>query len=199
MLCMRTYVVIGAFLGWFALALQLYLMLSQTPSAWGATIITFFSFFTILTNFLVAVVFTPGPWAQFFRRPSAQAAVLVNITVVGAVYWLLLKHLWNPQGWQWVADTLLHTWQPLVYILYWVLFAPKTGLRWKDAAIWLAYPGLYLTYILGRGALTGLYPYPFVDVSQFGYARVAMNSGMLLVVFLGLGLLVVALSRRLAR
>jgi hypothetical protein len=199
MLCMRTYVVIGAFLGWFALALQLYLMLSQTPSAWGATIITFFSFFTILTNFLVALVFTPGPWAQFFRRPSVQAAVLVNITVVGAVYWLLLKHLWNPQGWQWVADTLLHTWQPLVYILYWVLFAPKTGLRWKDAAIWLAYPGLYLIYILGRGALTGLYPYPFVDVSQFGYARVAMNSGMLLVVFLGLGLLVVALSRRLAR
>jgi hypothetical protein len=199
MLCMRAFVVIGAVLGWFALGLQLYLMLITTPSAWVATIITFFSFFTILTNILVALVFTPGPWAQFFRRPSVQAAVLVNITVVGAVYWLLLKHLWNPQGWQWVADTLLHTWQPLVYILYWVLFAPKAGLRWKDAAIWLAYPGVYLIYILGRGALTGVYPYPFVEVSQLGYARVAVNSGMLLVVFLGLGLLVVGLSRRLVR
>ena len=199
MLCMRVFSMIGACLGWFALGLQLYLMVMQTPSAWATTIVTFFSFFTILTNLLVAMVFTPGPWEGFFRRPSVEAAVLVYITVVGAVYWLLLKHLWNPQGWQWVADTLLHTWQPLAYILYWGLFAKKIGLRWKDAVVWLVYPGVYLIYILGRGALTGVYPYPFVDVSQWGYTRVSVNAGMLLVAFLGLGLLVVGISRRLAR
>ena len=58
----------GALLGWFALALQLYLMLIQAPQgeAMLGTVITFFSFFTILTNLLVAVVFT-----ALVIRPSA--------------------------------------------------------------------------------------------------------------------------------
>ena len=45
-------------------------------------------------------------------------------------------------------------------------------LRWKDAVAWLAYPGVYLVYILARGAVSGLYPYPFVDVNVLGYAGV---------------------------
>lgn len=57
---MRTYAATGALLGWFALALQLCLMLIDAPrgEATLGTVITFFSFFTILTNLLVAIVFT---------------------------------------------------------------------------------------------------------------------------------------------
>ena len=109
----------------------------------------------LASNFLVALVFTTvafhPTWAAFFRRASVQASTVVYITVVGVVYWLLLKHLWNPQGLQWVADTLLHTWQPIAYVVYWILFAPKRGLRWSDAAIWLTYPLVYVAYILVRG------------------------------------------------
>jgi hypothetical protein len=197
---------VGACLGWLALVLQLWLMLERTPAQdWAGTLITFFSFFTILTNLLVAVVFTAvgfhprGGWADFFRRASVQASAAVFITVVGAVYWLLLKHLWNPQGAQWVADTMLHTSQPVIYVFYWLLLAPKNGLRWTSAVAWLSYPGVYLVYILTRGAVSGIYPYPFVDVKALGYARVFVNSGMLLLVFLGLGLAVVAAGRRLEK
>ncbi len=80
---MRIYATVGALLGWFALALQLFLMLDTAPAGSVAlvrTLVTFFSFFTILTNLLVALVFTaavfrPGPgWMEFLRRPSVQAA-----------------------------------------------------------------------------------------------------------------------------
>jgi len=80
--------------------------------------------------------------------------------------------------------------------VYWLLFAPRAGLSWKDSITWLIYPGVYLVYILARGAVSGLYPYPFVDVKVLGYGGVFARSGLLLLVFLGMGLLVVAIGRR---
>jgi hypothetical protein len=205
---MRAYAVIGACFGWFALLLQLCLMLGRSPAhgvAWVGTVISFFSFFTILTNSLVALIFTAvgfrpaAAWAQFLRRPAVQASAVVYITVVGVVYWRLLKQLWDPQGAQWVADSLLHTWLPLGYVLYWLVFTPKSSLRWNDAVGWLAYPGVYLVYILTRGAVSGLYPYPFVDVNELGYARVLTHAALLLLVFLGLGLTIVAAGRKMGK
>jgi hypothetical protein len=81
------------------------------------------------------------------------------------------------------------------YVLYWLLFGPRTGLNWKDAVVWLTYPGVYLVYILARGAMSGLYPYPFVDVTVLGYGGVIARAGLLMLVFLGMGLLVVAVGR----
>jgi hypothetical protein len=199
---MRTYAAAGAVLGWFALALQLYLMLVQSsaPERLG-TVITFFSFFTILTNILTASVFTAAAfqpkdgWGKWLCRPSVQTATAVYIAIVGMVYQLLLRQLWNPQGAQWVADVLLHSILPVGYVVYWLLFAPRAELSWKDSVTWLIYPGVYLVYILARGAVSGLYPYPFVDVNVLGYGGVFARAGLLLVVFLGMGLLVVAVGR----
>jgi hypothetical protein len=199
---MRIYAAVGSLLGWFALALQLYLMLVQAPGPERLeAVITYFSFFTILTNILTAVVFTAvalqpkAGWGQWFRRPSVQAATAVYIAIVGMVYQLLLRQLWNPQGAQWVADVLLHSIIPVGYVLYWLLFGPRTGLNWKDAVVWPTYPGVYLVYILARGAMSGLYPYPFVDVTVLGYGGVIARAGLLMLVFLGMGLLVVAVGR----
>jgi hypothetical protein len=198
---MRIFAGVGALLGWFALVLQLYLMLVHSPAILG-TLITFFSFFTILTNLLVALVFTASlfptqaGWLQFFRRPLVEAGAAVYIAIVGIVYQLLLRQLWNPQGAQWLADVLLHSIIPVGYVLYWLLFAPPSDLRWKDAMVWLIYPGVYLVYVLARGAVSGLYPYPFVDVNVLGYAGVFTRAGIFLLAFLGMGLLVVAVARR---
>ena len=73
---MRICAVVGALLGWFALLLQLYLMLVQSPGgarAMVGTVITYFSFFTILTNLLVALVFT----AVFSAARSWMAGVFL--------------------------------------------------------------------------------------------------------------------------
>jgi hypothetical protein len=201
MQAMRVYAAVGASLGWFALALQLYLMLVQDPTAMLGVVITYFSFFTILTNILVALVFTAAAlrpaaaWGQFLLRPSVQASTAVYIAIVGMVYQLLLRHLWNPQGAQWIADVLLHSIIPVGYLLYWWMFAPRDELNWKNAIGWLVYPGAYLVYTLARGAVSGLYPYPFVDVTALGYGGVLARSAGLMLVFLGMGLLIVAIAR----
>ena len=80
------------------------------------------------------------------------------------MYNLVLRFLWDPQGWQLVADELLHTVIPLLFLLYWFLFVKRRNLYWKDAFLWLIYPFVYLLYVFFRGAITGLYPYPFIDV-----------------------------------
>jgi hypothetical protein len=131
----------------------------------------------------------------FLLRPSVQASAAVYIAIVGIVYQLLLRHLWNPQGAQWVADTLLHSIIPVGYVLYWWLFAPRDELSWKNAIGWLVYPGAYLVYTLARGAVSGLYPYPFVDVNTLGYGGVLARAAVLMLVFLGMGLLIVAIAR----
>ena len=200
---MRIYAAVGASLGWFALALQLYLMLVQSPAGLVAmlgSVITYASFFTFLTNLLVALVFTASVfpragWAKFFCHPSVQAGTAAYIAIVGIVYRLLLRQLWNPQGAQWVADVLLHDVIPVGYVVYWLLFAPRAGLRCKDAVAWLAYPAVYLVYVLARGAVSGLYPYPFVDVNVLGYGGVLVHAAVFLLVFLGMGLLVLAVGR----
>ncbi len=201
---MRIYAIAGALLGWSALVLQLYLILIQSPPPGGTmlgTVITFFSFFTILTNLLVALVFTAlvlraeTGWGQWVRGPSIQAATATYIAIVGIVYQLLLRRLWDPQGAQWVADVLLHSIIPVGYVLYWLLFGPRDGLGWKDAIAWLLYPGVYLVYVLARGAVSGLYPYPFVDVNVLGYGGVLARAAIFLLVFLGMGFLVVAVAR----
>jgi len=195
-------------LGWLALVIQFCIMRSNGAriglpfSVWG---INFLSYFTILTNVLVAFSLSAALFSSlsragaFFSRATVQTAILGNIVVVGCVYNLILARLWNPQGLQWTVDVLLHSVIPLLYLLYWVLFVPKGTLTFTDPFPWLIYPFLYLLYSLARGAMTGWYPYPFVDAAQFGYGTVCRNSLLLLLVFLGLFYLLVLVDRWMGR
>lgn len=193
-----------AALGWFALVVQVSFdiqdALVQNASV-AVGLIQFFSFFTIQTNMLIALLLTISfarPQAdQFLTRPSVKSAMANYIVIVSLVYALLLRHLWNPQGLQLVADRLLHDAIPLLYVLYWLIFLPKGSLRWKDPVIWLIYPIIYFIYILVRGAAFGVYPYPFVDVAALGYAGVSINAAMFLAAFFGLGVMFAAIDRAL--
>jgi hypothetical protein len=197
-------------LGWYALLLQLYLVI-VTARATGVPIETavtnYFSFFTISTNLLIALVLTlslkttPSNTSSFARRPTVQSATAVYIGIVGIVYSLALRNLWAPEGLQKIADVILHDAIPLLYLLYWLIFVrtgndtSKTSLGFHDVPIWLAYPALYLVYSLVRGAITGIYLYPFIDVGKLGYAQVALNAFVLLCAFLVASLLLVAIAR----
>ena len=75
---------------------------------------------------------------------------------------------------------------PVLYVLYWLLFVPKSRLPWNSVLFWLIYPLAYLSYTLIHGALSGWYPYPFVDVSVVGYGRVFANSLALLAALVNL-------------
>ena len=200
----RPMVIVGA-LAWVGLVLQFYLSfrlsLANGRTVLGA-IVFFFSFFTILTNLLIALgttlsFVTPRSSAgSFFSRPEVRTGTAIYIAVVGIVYSLVLRELWSPEGAQKIADALLHDLVPLLYVVCWFFFVAKNSLQWKHALWWLAYPFAYVVYTLVRGSIVGTYPYPFLDVIALGYGRVLANSFVLLIVFLGIGLLIIAISRK---
>jgi hypothetical protein len=203
---MRSAMAVIAVLAWFALLLQFFLIMQN--SAAGATlrvIVNFFSFFTILTNLLVAVtvsfpiVASQSAGGRFFLRPSTQSGVAVYIAIVGIIYTLLLRHIWNPQGADKLADVLLHDVVPLLYVAFWAIFVPKAALRWSHAVSWLAYPIVYMLYTLAHGFVSHWYPYYFIDVGALGLARALAHSAGLLLVFFAIGLLMIALGRWAAR
>jgi hypothetical protein len=204
----KPYMAALTILCWFALILQLYLVIThEVPPGMHllGRIIRYFSFFTILSNLLVGISLTfllvnpEAPLSGFFSRPSVQTAIALYISLVGLVYSILLREVWDPKGLQKVGDILLHDVVPVLYVLYWLIFTPKGLLQWKDALRWLIFPLAYLAYILFRGALSGIYPYPFLDVGSEGYPRVFLNIGLLLLALIGTGLLLIVVDQMMGR
>lgn len=197
----RVFATIGAFLVWATVILQFILILQNRTYSVPETIIHFFSYFTILTNILVACCFTTIAMKQkpyettFFANPGVLAATVVNITIVGSVYNLILRALWTPTGLQLVADELLHTIIPLLYITLWLTIVPKTYLHWNRIFNWLFYPLGYFIIILFLGSLSGFYPYPFINVTELGWPQVIINSIFITTAFILLSLLIILVSR----
>ncbi|HAH64441.1 MAG TPA: hypothetical protein DCL72_02950, partial [Rhizobiales bacterium] len=165
--------------------------------------IRYFSYFTMLSNILVALAMTL-PWlapnsalAAFFSRPSVRTALATYIIIVAAIYHVILRPLWNPQGWQLVADMIEHVATPGLYMVDWLLFVPKGTIAAKSVLGWLIFPIAYAAYSLIHGAVTGYYPYPFLNVSELGYERVLVNMAALAATFAALGLVLVAIDRML--
>ncbi|PTS96075.1 Pr6Pr family membrane protein [Pseudomonas sp. HMWF006] len=193
-----------ASLGWAGLSIQLYLIflarLSVDASLLGG-LVSFFSYFTVLTNTLVATVLTcavtrrESAAQRWFLQPWVSSAIAVSITVVGLAYSLLLRHLWHPQGWQFIADELLHDVMPLLFLGYWWCCVPKGTLRLWHLPLWLIYPLVYFIYALLRGHLLGAYAYPFIDVAVLGYPQVLINAGGILVGFVLIALALIGLDR----
>jgi hypothetical protein len=132
---------------------------------------------------------------RFFTRPGTMTAVAVYITLVGVSYSLLLRHIWNPTGWQLVADRALHDAVPVLYVLYWLIFVPKRGLRWSEPVWWLIYPAVYCLYSLVFGVVTGKYMYWFVDPTVIGWPKVLAHLAALFACFLLLGEAAVGIGR----
>ena len=193
-----------AILGWGALAIQLELVLFARWES-GASLVgglmSYFSYFTIITNTLAAIVLTyaadtrPSRCRAFFLQPWVASGIAVSIIVVGAAYSLLLRQLWQPEGLQWLANEVLHDVMPVLYALYWWFYVPKGVLRWSHVGLWILYPLVYFAYILLRGHLLGVYPYPFVDVEKLGYAQTFINASGILAGFVAVALRVVAVDR----
>jgi hypothetical protein len=204
-----------------AVALQIILVL-RTRAANGESVlrglIDTVSYFTVLTNIAVAKVCSAAAlrservsdgagagggakvdtasWPmRFLTSPGTMTAVAVYISVVGLTYSMLLRSIWNPTGWQLVADRALHDAVPVLYVLYWLIFVPKRGLRWSQPVWWLVYPAAYCVYSFVFGAITGKYMYWFVDPTTMGWPNVIKHLAMLLAFFLLLGEIAVGIGR----
>ena len=73
---------------------------------------------------------------------------------------------------------------PVVVVADWLL-RPGTALaRARDWLVVLAGPLAYVVYVLGRGAIVGWYPYPFLDPRLDGYGSVAGHVVAIVALFL---------------
>lgn len=199
----RNFAFLTALLGWFAIIAQFFILLQNRTTPIPEAIIRFFSYFTIQSNMLVALCFSAyfmrGKWKDFFTRPGTQTAVTVYIIVVGAVYNLVLRPVWHPTGFQVPVDELLHAVIPLLMFVFWFRYTPKDSLQWADSVTWALFPFCYTVFIGVRGAITGFYPYPFINVTALGYPKVLMNGMVLVLVFVFLFLVLIGLAKLLSK
>lgn len=201
---MKRFIAAAALAGWVGLAIQQYLIFQsrwETGASLLGGLVNFFSFFTVLTNTLAAVVLSyalvprDGAAKRFFLAPGVSSAIAVSIVFVSLTYNLLLRHLWSPQGFQFIADELLHDVMPLLFFIYWWRCVPKGVLGFRHIAGWVIYPLVYFGYALLRGDLLGQYQYPFIDVGTLGYPQVFVNAGGILLGFVLIALALVGLDK----
>jgi hypothetical protein len=178
---------------WSGVLLQFWLMVHDRPPAEAAhAMVKFFSFFTVLSNIavgtiLAAPVLAPHrPLGRWAVKAGSRVAVGVYIAVTAGIYHTLLAGLWRPTGLQLVADVLLHTVTPALFLADFLAFPPREAARWGSAWKALVFPLGYGAWLLIHGAVSGFYPYPFLDVGKRGYGAVlatmaAMGVGFYLV------------------
>lgn len=190
-----------ALIGWFSVITQYCLMVRNSPVSFEETTIRFFSFFTILTNIIVAVYFTLQAvnYSSKIKKSGILTAITVYILIVGSIYQIILRSTWNPTGLQRIVDELLHTIIPVLVLMYWYLYENKSSLNYKQIPQWTIYPLVYLFYILIRGHFSAFYPYPFVNVIDIGYAQVLINSFWILVFFMAISILFVRTGKALGK
>ncbi|WP_410587655.1 Pr6Pr family membrane protein [Amycolatopsis sp. lyj-23] len=174
--------------GWFAITALVALtgLVTQviaTASDPDGRVANLLCFFTIDSNLLVtltsAVVALGAARGRLFTVLWLDA--LAGIIVTGIVYQVALAGLYELHGLSLFSDTMLHKVTPILFVLGWLLVAPRGALTWRTVWWSLLYPLAWLAFTLPRGALTGFYPYPFVDAGALGYGQVTLNC-----VFIGL-------------
>jgi hypothetical protein len=193
-----------AAIAWLGVLLQLYLSirlaLGNGKSLVGG-LVAFFGYFTVLTNIFVAlastlpIIFGRSRVGRWFGTGMVLGCATTAIVLVGTVYHLLLRSLWEPEGLQWIADGILHYAVPMALFVYWIWFPPGQRLPFWAPLAWCIYPVIYLAYALARGEVIGSYPYHFIDVATLGYPRVLLNSLGLLVVYAVIGGVVYGIAR----
>lgn len=164
-------------------------------------LVAFSGYLTIWTNAAIAIALTVpllrpgGRTGRFLRRPGVLTALAAAITIVALGYELLLRQSWGSPGIDLLANLLVHYLLPVAYVGYWWAVVPAASLTWRAPIYWSSYMIAYSVYVILRGEVTGLYPYPFVDVAELGYPTTIVNALGFLLLFVVVSLAYVAVNR----
>lgn len=181
-------------------------------------IANFFSFFTILSNTLAAIVLawagTAGLRIRDGVETPALALALASVTtymlITGIVYNLLLRQIELPQGSQPIpwSNEVLHLVGPILLLVDLLFGTRRRALPWRAIGAIIAFPLIWTAYTLVRGPLvvnpiSGVpywYPYPFLNPNNpGGWGSVAVYVVIISVAFVAVASLVVWAGRRRGR
>jgi hypothetical protein len=131
----------------------------------------YFAFFTIQTAMINIVVLVAGGIAALRLERDTQlytairASVFAYAIVTGVVYNLLLRDVPNDDGYVgpvWPNESL-HVWIPIYIALDWLLTPGRVRIAWSTLWLAVSFPLIWVGVTMTRGALTGWYPYPFLE------------------------------------
>lgn len=156
-------------------------------------LVNFFSYFTIISNLMLITIFT---YLTIERDNTnryidlIRGAVVLYMLITGIVYIVLLDTGHDTVLLSWVS-IILHKIMPPVALIDWIINPPINKLVYKDSILWLAFPALYLIYVLIRGIYIHWYPYQFLNPQLKGYLEVVEYSLLIgvLSIILGIGLI----------
>lgn len=141
-------------------------------------LVNLFSYFTIQSNIVVlvaAALCAALVWRRSVAWEALRLDALLGITITGLVYELVLAG-GSITGWASAANIALHYVVPWATVAAWLVLGPRPTLSWAALGWTFLWPVLWLAYTFVRGALTGWYPYPFLDVPTIGLARALVNA-----------------------
>lgn len=206
---------LNALLAWLGLAVALLLNLLDTypntntvptilgfnePGSEGIVgrALDYFSYFTIWSNILVAIVATllfvnPLRRSRIFRVLRMDS--LIMITVTGIIFAVILAPDVQLEGWQYVSNTLEHYITPVLTVLVFLLIGPRGLFRVSSVFLALIIPFIWVAYTLVRGAVIDAYPYGFIDVAAHGYGTVTINLIGVVIFGIILGFIYLGLDR----
>lgn len=161
--------------------------------------VNFFSYFTVETNLIVAVVLVLSAvalaWGKSATFDAVRGAATVYSLIVGLGFAILLSGMAETEFTAVPWDNIvLHYIMPAVMFVDWLIDRPRRKLLFKPALAWLLFPIAYVSYTLTRGMYSDWYPYAFLDPATNGYWAVAGMVTGFLILALALTWLVTKLS-----
>ena len=165
----------------------------------------YFSYFTIQSAMIISVVLFVGGWMALTREldtvlyTTVRLSILSYAVVMAGVYNGLLRGI-PDEGYVVVAwpGEIMHVWIPLFVLLDWLFSPGRPALRWTALRIVIIYPLAWVGFTLVRGAVSGWFPYPFLEFST-GFVSVAAYVVGIAAFIIAIGALGIAYSRRRAR
>lgn len=183
----------------------------------------FFCFYTNVSNLAVLVYFGFAAPRLYVKAslhsliPHAEFAVMMSIMLTFCVFHLVLfppifraaLHMPRTREYFIVCtdNFIIHYLVPLSVFAYWLACSPKKStLGFADALYWTILPLIYVGCVFLRARKNNIieetgspYPYPFLDISVLGTARVFSICASLYSLCVSVGLLMIALIRMLCR
>jgi hypothetical protein len=162
-------------------------------------LLRFFSYFTIQSNLAAA-----GTALGLIARPNRDGgawrvlriSAIVGMTVTFVTYIVVLRPIVHLLGIAKLTDIGFHYVAPVLTVLGWYLYGPWPRIDITSLLRHLVWPLSYLAYVLVLGAITGWYPYPFINVGKIGYPRALLNALAVTVLLLIVGAVYRALDTR---
>ena len=191
----RLFALLGLFLGAAATCISFYTnipeQISEGRSLFGA-MFHFFSFYTNWTNILLVLIYL-----DIFKGFSNLSSPIMGVTglssiiMVMIVYHFLLAATHHPEGIDKVTNVIMHYITPVIFTLFWLTTRHIGALKWGDLYKLIMFPMAFLIFTYIKAAVTGEYPYDFLNYSLNGFAGVAPIIGAIVVLILFLGSLAI--------